>query len=71
MMGSRSHRPVAIGLAALLVIPVTLGIRSDSTVAGAVVGVVVVLLGGGWAGRAWLERRERAERERQPHPELD
>jgi hypothetical protein len=33
--------------------------------------VVVVLLGGGWAGRAWLERRERAERERQPHPDLD
>ena len=50
MMGSRSHRPVAVALAALLVIPVTLGIRSDSTVAGAVVGVVVVLVGGGWAG---------------------
>ncbi len=71
MMGSRSHRPVAVALAALLVIPVTLGIRSDSTVAGAVVGVVVVLVGGGWAGRAWLERRERAQREQQHHPDRD
>lgn len=71
MMGARSHRPVAVGLAALLVVPVTLGIRSDSTVAGAVVGVAVVLLAGGWAGRVWLERRERTEQEQQRHPDLD
>ena len=73
MMGSRSHRPVALGLAALLVIPVTLRLRSDSTVAGAVVGVLVdpARSADGPDG-SWLERRrQRTERERQPHPDLD
>jgi hypothetical protein len=64
MMGPRARRPVATGLAALLVVPVALGARSDSTVATAVVAVLVVLAAGGWGGRVWLEQRRRSELQR-------
>jgi hypothetical protein len=71
MMGPRSHRPVATGLAALLVIPVALGVRSDSTVASAVVAVLVILAAGGWGGRAWLDRRRRLQMEQHSRTDRD
>ncbi len=68
MMSPRSHRPVALALAALLVVPLAMSVRSDGTVTAAVVGVLAILLLSAWGGRSWLDRRRQREVEQQRDP---
>jgi membrane protein implicated in regulation of membrane protease activity len=68
MMNPRSHRPVALALAALLVVPLALSVRSDGTVTAALMGVLAILLLSAWGGRSWLDRRRQRQVEQQHDP---